>query len=82
MDAFKFQVNSFQLVIATDGTDSFAVFIYDDLQWLKGQGKFNESDVPGQAGFDAGDGQNWFLLPHSGTNQVQNLARYHILNKN
>lgn len=67
-------MNSFQLVIANSGSESFAVFLYDDLQWLRGQGKFNETDVPGQAGFDAGDGQNWFLLPHSGTPEVQKLA--------
>ncbi len=47
-----FQVN-FQVVIATDGSISIAMFIYDrDLNHLLGL----FSDIPIMSGFDSGDG--------------------------
>ncbi len=48
-----FQVN-FQVVIATDGSISIAMFIYDsDLNHLLGL----FSDIPIISGFDSGDGR-------------------------
>lgn len=67
------KVNTFQLVIVTDGQDSYAFFHYLDsgMQWTVGEGKLspNVPDVPAQAGFDRGNGydDNAFVLPFSGT---------------
>lgn len=67
------QVNTFQLVIVTDGRHSFVFFHYLDggMGWTVGQGKLtpNVPDVPGQAGFDKGNGyeSDSPTLPFSGT---------------
>ena len=75
-------MNTFQLVIASDRRNSFAFFHYPEggLQWLRGQGKTDSQapDVPGQAGFDAGDGARSFRLPRSGNPEVANLERYRV----
>lgn len=67
------KVNTFQLVLVTDGISSFAFFHYmdDGIQWIQSQGKLSPTvtDVPAQAGFDAGSdfqGQS-NSLPESGT---------------
>ena len=48
MYVFFLQTNTFQCVLATDGTFSFVIFLYADglIQWSLGA----------QAGFNAGDG--------------------------
>ncbi|KAK6191563.1 hypothetical protein SNE40_003218 [Patella caerulea] len=65
------KLNSFQVVIASDGRDSFAIFQYLDngMEWLTGEGKTSPSlpDVPAQAGFDSGERQRFVKLPNSGT---------------
>ena len=49
------QVNTFQAVLATDGTLTFVMFLYEDIQWST-----NTS-----IGFNAGDGANFFTVPES-----------------
>lgn len=67
------QVNTFQLVLVTDGASSFAFFHYLDngMQWVSSQGKLAAStpDVPAQAGFDRGNNfrQRSPTLPFSGS---------------
>ena len=59
-------MNTFQLVLATDGQNSFAFFHYLDggIQWMKSDGKYSprRPDLMPQAGFDGGrDGQSYSL---------------------
>jgi len=54
------------------------LFLYpDSINWIQGEGKDSpvSSDVPGQAGFDAGDNSRYYTLPGSGMPQVTELAR-------
>ncbi|CAL1530382.1 unnamed protein product [Lymnaea stagnalis] len=63
------KLNTFQLVLMTDGIHSFALFHYLDggIQWTKSQGKFEPtySDIPPQAGFEGGRGGSFYTLPGS-----------------
>ena len=72
------QLNTFQVVIASDGRQSFAMFLYPEggLNWVRGDGKYAPTliDAPGQAGFDAGDGARSKLLPNSGRQRVADLT--------
>lgn len=69
--------NTFQLVIASDGRDSYALFLYPErgINWIRGDGKeaITSQDPDAQAGFDAGDGRRYLTLPGSGNREVQNL---------
>ena len=74
-------MNSFQIVIASDGSNSFAFFHYADggIQWIKAMGKNrNMPDARAQAGIISGEG-TFFTLPGSGRDQVQRLDRYFFL---
>lgn len=66
----------FQAVIASDGSHSYILFLYGDLQWSTGDsdgGSGGTGGAPAVAGINAGDGENYFLLPGSGTASVLNL---------
>jgi len=74
------KVNTFQLVMATDGSTSFAMFLYpeDGIQWIRGTGKNrNSADARAQAGimFLLQDGA-YTLLPFSGHDQIANVASW------
>ncbi len=47
------QINTFQVVLATDGNLSFVICLYAEVQWGSGA----------QIGFNAGDGMNSFMTP-------------------
>ncbi len=47
------QQNTFQVILMTNGQDSFACFLYEDIQWGAGA----------QIGFNAGDGTRSFTVP-------------------
>jgi len=68
------QTNSFQLVLIdrTDtGAGNFDVeFRYDNIEWISGEAS---DGIPAQAGYDAGDGVNFFTVPGSRTASVANL---------
>ena len=52
------QLNTFQVVIATNGTATYALFLYANIQWI--------TDLSGEAtkvGFNKGDGIDYFLPP-------------------
>ncbi|GAC31206.1 nidogen-like domain-containing protein [Paraglaciecola polaris] len=72
--------NTFQLVLIdrTDtGAGNFDVeFRYEDINWTTGDASEGESGlggIPAQAGYDAGDGVNFFTVPGSRTSEVVNL---------
>lgn len=72
------KINTFQVVLFTDGIVSFAEFLYPEngIQWIQGTG--DESGLPdarAQAGFISPNGKV-FSLPGSGTEQVRNLEGY------
>ena len=86
--AYSYQTaltNTFQIVLATDEQRSFAFLLYHDLQWASPQGtSFNGSIVEdsraGQAGFNAGDGIVFEMLPYSRTSAVRRLANISNVN--
>jgi hypothetical protein len=76
--------NNFQLVLhnlapttGTAGDFSFE-FRYDDLNWTTGQASDGNSQglggTPALAGFDSGNGTDFFTIPGSGTADVLNLV--------
>lgn len=71
-------LNTFQIVIASDGQDSFICYHYldDGINWITSSGKESPyyPDPPAQAGFDSGEGRRYYRLPNSGTKQVKDLA--------
>jgi hypothetical protein len=75
------KTNNFQLVLIDrndTGAGNFDIeFRYDRLEWTTGSasgGSNGLGGVPAQAGYDAGDGVNFFTLPGSRTGDVLNLA--------
>ncbi|GLH09807.1 Putative vitellogenin receptor [Gryllus bimaculatus] len=71
------EVNTFQVVVASNGTDSYAEFIYPEggIQWIEGAN--HESRLPdarAQVGMVAGDGR-YYTLRTSGRDQVQHIER-------
>ena len=70
------QTNTFQVVIASDETDSYVLFLYpsDGITWIQSQGKegARRPDIPAQVGFDAGR-LGYYVLPSSGEQDVRNL---------
>ena len=59
------QVNTFQAVLATDGTLMFVMFLYEDIQWSSAT----------SIGLNAGDGVNFVTVPESFTaDSVLNLT--------
>ena len=57
------QANTFQVVIAADGQNTFVLFIYADIQWGDGA----------NIGFNAGDGTRSFMIPGALTPQSINI---------
>ncbi|XP_028136673.1 nidogen [Diabrotica virgifera virgifera] len=72
------KVNTYQVVISTDGEQSYVEFLYPEngIQWIQGTG--DESGLPdarAQAGIISPEGKV-FSLPGSGTEQVKNLKEW------
>ncbi|CAF1024950.1 unnamed protein product [Adineta steineri] len=64
------RLNTFQMVLATDESRSFAFFLYNDLQWAS-----QSSGGPyAQAGFNAGDGIVAKMLKYSRTRNITLLV--------
>jgi len=75
------KTNNFQLVLRSrpdTGIGNFDIdFRYNRLEWTTGSasgGSGGLGGTPAQAGFDAGDGVNYFTLPGSRTAEVLDLA--------
>ncbi|XP_006875291.1 PREDICTED: sushi, nidogen and EGF-like domain-containing protein 1 [Chrysochloris asiatica] len=66
-------VNTFQVILITDGKLSFTIFNYESITWTTGTHASSGGDATGlggiaaQAGFNAGDGQRYFSIPGSRT---------------
>ena len=58
-----FQENTFQVVLAADGQETFVFFIYGDIQWG------DDANI----GFNAGDGTRSFMVPGALTTQSRNI---------
>ncbi len=69
--------NNFQLLLRDQGAGDFDIeFRYDQLAWTTGSasgGVGGLGGIPAQAGFDAGDFTNFFMLPGSRTAAVLDL---------
>uniref|UniRef100_A0A8C9V4C8 Sushi, nidogen and EGF like domains 1 n=1 Tax=Scleropages formosus TaxID=113540 RepID=A0A8C9V4C8_SCLFO len=69
-------VNTFQVVLITDGELSFTIFHYHNITWTTGMHASSGGDLAGlggiaaQAGFNAGDGRRYFNIPGSRTDDV------------
>ncbi|XP_035665850.1 sushi, nidogen and EGF-like domain-containing protein 1 [Branchiostoma floridae] len=66
---------SFQAVLATDRTYSFAIFKYGDIVWTTGTASEGDREtglggIPAQAGFNAGDGTNYYTVPGSRSAEI------------
>ena len=73
------QIVSFQCVLMTNGTISFAKFLYADgeIQWTTGDasgGSNGFGGTPAQVGFDAGDGERFSSVPGSQTDAIVNIS--------
>ena len=70
------QVNTFQCVLATNEFESFAIFLYDDIQWTTGDSSGGTDGLHGNeavAGITAGDGVNFIAIPGSLTPDIINI---------
>ncbi|XP_062902207.1 sushi, nidogen and EGF-like domain-containing protein 1 isoform X1 [Mobula hypostoma] len=69
-------VNTFQIVLVTDGEASFTIFNYENITWTTGMHASSGGDFAGlggiaaQAGFNAGDGKRYFNIPGSRTDDI------------
>ncbi|XP_052455414.1 sushi, nidogen and EGF-like domain-containing protein 1 [Carassius gibelio] len=69
-------VNTFQVVLITDGELSFTIFQYHNMSWTTGMHATSGGDLAGlggiaaQAGFNAGDGRRYFNIPGSRTDDI------------
>ncbi len=74
------QTNTFQCVMATDGINSFVIFLYADgeIQWTTGDasgGTGGLGGTPAQVGFNAGDGIRFATVPGSRTSDIINITQ-------
>ncbi|XP_068136739.1 sushi, nidogen and EGF-like domain-containing protein 1 isoform X3 [Hyperolius riggenbachi] len=73
-------VNTFQIVLITDGIRSFTIFNYETIEWTTGRHASSGGDISGrggiaaQAGFNAGDGWRYFNIPGSRTDDIAGIA--------
>ncbi|XP_013393861.1 sushi domain-containing protein 2-like [Lingula anatina] len=71
--------NTFQAVLATNGRHSFAIFNYAQITWTTGTASGGDRSTglggtPAQAGFDSGDGENYFAMKESRTDAIVNIS--------
>ena len=72
------QTNTFQLVLATDGNSSLALFLYldDGIQWTTGDDGGGTNGLGGteaQVGYDAGDSIDYYTVPGSMTPSIVDI---------
>ncbi|KAK2168445.1 hypothetical protein NP493_1225g02057 [Ridgeia piscesae] len=63
-------LNTFQIVLITNGRHSFTIFNYGDITWTAGSAS---NGIPAQVGFNAGDGRRYFSVPGSRTASIVNV---------
>lgn len=64
-------INTFQIVLSTNGEHSFIFFLYHDLQWAT---PIEYVTDYAQAGFNVGDGNTFEMLPYSRTKDIVRLV--------
>ena len=67
------QLNSFQVVVASDSRQSFIIFNYNRLQWTTGDasgGRYGFGGTPARAGINGGYGVNAITLYPSGSRSL------------
>ncbi|XP_053565879.1 sushi, nidogen and EGF-like domain-containing protein 1 [Bombina bombina] len=73
-------INTFQIVLITDGHRSFTIFNYETIEWTTGRHASSGGDSSGrggiaaQAGFNAGDGWRYFNIPGSRTDDIAGIG--------
>ena len=65
------KVNTFQCVITTDGVQSFAIFLYNEIQWVLEY----DPPYPAKVGFSDGISNKSYELPGSGTPEIINITK-------
>ena len=60
-------MNTFQCILASSHNGSFAIFVYDDIQWPA------PDDDEALAGINAGDGINHITVPGSLTTSISDI---------
>ena len=63
--------NTFQVVLATDASQTVAIFIYDDIQWERRT----------QIGFNFGDGENSLTISQTVLDQILNISELSNIGK-
>ncbi|CAC5386536.1 Sushi, nidogen and EGF-like domain-containing protein 1,Alpha-tectorin [Mytilus coruscus] len=71
--------NTFQCILITNGRHSFAIFLYNKIEWTTGTASDGNANTglggtPAQVGFDAGDGHNYMAIRESRTPAVKQVA--------
>ena len=64
------KVNTFQCVITTDGVQSFAIFLYNEIQWVLEY----DPPYPAKVGFSDGISMKSYELPASRTLDLKNIT--------
>lgn len=72
--------NSFQCVLVSDGVQSFVIIRYKQIEWTTGSNSHGAPETglggnPAQAGFNAGDRINFYVIDGAGNDSVINLTR-------
>ncbi|TFJ96299.1 MARCKS-related protein [Platysternon megacephalum] len=73
------EVNTFQVVLTTDGDLSFIMLHYSDIQWTTGAASGGDphtglGGTPAQAGFNSGGSKNYFNIPGSRTPSILKIS--------
>ena len=71
-----FQTNTFQCVLASSTSESYAIFLYGDLQWTTGYrsgGRKGLSGTEALVGINAGDRINSITVPGSRMSNITNI---------
>ena len=80
MRIYLMQTNTFQCILATNGVESFVIFLYGDgrIQWTTGDASGGNDGLGGTealAGINAGDGLNFETIPGSRTASIINIDK-------
>lgn len=78
MNAMSIGNNTFQLIIASNGSSSYAMIMYptNGIQWIRSEGKQkNTPEAKAQAGFFGPRSDQMTLLRGSGSDQMYNLDK-------